>query len=177
MNETESSSSAWRIPLLLAAGVVAVVIIALLMAQMDAAQRRSLLPPKGLPVVDADATVTQGDLPKVYLPPELGTTPILTVTPSSDPTETPEQSLTTLESAAKSTCGFAATDWVPYTIQAGDSLAQLAKRFGISKNKIFVANCLTEEEFTIGQKILLPRAVASHAQHAQCEELPPDKTP
>jgi hypothetical protein len=177
MNETESSSSSWRIALLLAAGVVAVLIIALLMAQMDAVQRRSMLPPKNLPVVDADATVTQGDLPKVYLPAELGTTPILTLTPSSDPTATLEQPLTTFESAAKPICGFASTDWVPYTIQAGDSLAQLAKRFGISQNKIFVANCLTEEEFTLGQQILLPRTVASHSQHAQCEEIPTTKTP
>ncbi len=74
MSETESSSTSWRIPLLLTAGAVVAVIIALLMAQVDTSQRRSLLPPKSLPVVDTEATVVAEDLPRVYLPSAFGAT-------------------------------------------------------------------------------------------------------
>lgn len=155
MSETESSSPSWRIPLLLTVGVVVAVIIALLMAHLDTSQRRSLLPPKSLPVVDTEATVVAEDLPRVYLPSDFGATPTPSTTPSSE-TTTLDQSWATANAGVKPACTTGRADWTPYTIQDKESLAILANRFGISEHDILQANCLAQEKLVEGDQIFLP---------------------
>jgi LysM repeat protein len=173
MSATETSNSSWRIPLLLTAGVVLVVIIALILAQVDAIQHRSLLPPKRLPVVDIEATMVAGSPPRVYLPGDLSATPTPSTTPSSEIGASSEQSLATINASTKGTCTAEQKDWTPYTIQAEDSLSSLASHFGISKYDILQANCLAQEKLIAGHQILLPRRVPADASKEQCYPFPP----
>lgn len=52
-------------------------------------------------------------------------------------------------------CGPPA-DWVPYTVQAGDTLYRLSVRFRVPLSVLMQANCLTTPALTVGQRLYVP---------------------
>ena len=173
MSETESFNSSWRVPLLLTTGIVVVVIVALLLAKVDGTQRRSLLPSRSLPVVDAEATVAARILPRVYLPDDTDVTPALSTTVARETTAATDQSSGTLNASATPMCTIVQADWTPYIVQPKDSLASLAYRFGIGQNDILQNNCLAQDKLIVGDQILLPRLPQTDASGEQCYAPPP----
>lgn len=75
-----------------------------------------------------------------------------TPTPSATPTEsaTPES---TQETACTPTIP---TGWDVYTIQADDTLFELATEAGLSVEQVMAVNCLTSDALSIDQRIYLP---------------------
>lgn len=71
-------------------------------------------------------------------------------------TATPAPASPTPEPAAQGTCPNTPPDWVPYTVQTGETLNSLAERTNSSVFDLQQANCL--QSFTIrpGQEIFLP---------------------
>ncbi|MBI1880287.1 MAG: LysM peptidoglycan-binding domain-containing protein [Chloroflexi bacterium] len=53
-------------------------------------------------------------------------------------------------------CTAMPADWAPYTVQAGDTLLELAARIGINQNRLLRANCLTSPDLLAGQTLYLP---------------------
>lgn len=53
-------------------------------------------------------------------------------------------------------CGPPTTGWVPYTVQAGDTLSKLALSAGVSPEDVMLANCLESEDLSAGQVLYLP---------------------
>ena len=153
MRQVQSTKLSWRTTLLLVAGVVAVVIIALLLAQIDTYQRRSIIPPNALPLVDIDATVAAGELAIIYLPSEVSPTPTLHAIPAQKTPVVEDISSATPTVRIDSTCDRAMLGWSPYIVKAEDSLSLLAVQFGLSVNDIIQANCLTQDKIIEGQQI------------------------
>ena len=168
MRQAQSTTLSWRTIFLLVAGVVTVVIIALLLSQIDTYQRRSIIPPNGLPLIDLDATVAAGELAIVYLPSEVSPTPTLLATPAQKTPVVEELSSATPTVRVGSTCDRAMPGWSPYIVKAEDSLSSLAVQFGLSVNAIIQANCLTHDQIIEGQQIYLLQDYESGPMAAEC---------
>jgi len=52
-------------------------------------------------------------------------------------------------------CGAPAT-WVLYTVKAGDNLYRIGLAYGVSVTQLKLANCLTSDNITVGQRIYVP---------------------
>jgi LysM repeat protein len=73
-----------------------------------------------------------------------GQTPAPTATRAGTPLPTP-------------TCAPRPTDWLSYTVQSGDTLAQLARTSGTTLQAIVSANCIRNVNLIeVGQELLLP---------------------
>jgi LysM repeat protein len=156
----------------LVAGVVTVVIIAFLSAQIDTYQNRSIIPPNGLPLIDLDATVAAGEMAIVYLPSEVSPTPTLLATPAQKAPVVEEISSATPTARIDSSCDRAMPDWFPYIVRAEDSISSLAAQFGLSVNDIIKANCLTHGQIIEGQKVYLLQNNKSDPLAAKCDTPP-----
>jgi LysM repeat protein len=53
-------------------------------------------------------------------------------------------------------CGAIPVEWMRYTVQAGDTLSELAAEAGVSQEHVMQANCLASPELRVGQQIYLP---------------------
>ena len=164
MRQTRSTTPSWQAILLLIAGVVIAVVVALLLAQTDSYQRRSSVNSNGLPIVNLEATMAAGDLAVVYLPSEENLTPAV---PATLAVATPAaEMIGSATSAARidSTCIKALDGWSPYIVQAKDSLVSFATQFGLRVDTIVQANCLSRNKIIEGQQIYLPLKVHSMAE-------------
>ncbi len=168
MRESESSRSSWQTPLIIAFGIILVILAALFLAQIDNVQRRSLLPPKRLPLIDLEATVISGDLGVVYLPGEVKLTPTATATPITLTPTNGEKHPPTAVAVIVPTCHAKRDGWTGYIVKPGDSLSSLAIHSGISKNAIVQANCLEHERIIHGQLIFLPQNVPTNMKINKC---------
>ena len=168
MKQVRSTTLSWRTTLLLVAGVVTVVIIALLMAEIDSYQRRSIILPNSSPFIDLDATVTAGELAVIYLPIEVSPTPTLASTPAQETPAAEEISPVVPTVRVDSTCDKTVPGWSPYIAKAEDSLSSLAIEFGSSVNAIMEANCLTHDQIIEGQQIYLLQDLESGPTTAAC---------
>lgn len=173
MKQGQSSTPSWKTILLLLLGVMAVVIIALLLAQIDTYQRRSAVPSDEAPIIDLDATVAAGELATVYLPSEASPTSTPPTTPTkSEPKSdeiTPDAPTPQLESG----CNGAMEDYSTYNVEPGDSLTSIASQFGLSEDALRQANCLTHDLLIEGQQIYLSQATAGDPLFTQCD-VPPN---
>lgn len=169
MKQAQSTTLSWRTILFLVAGVVIVVIIALLLSQIDSYQRRSIIPPNGLPLIDLDATVAAGELAIVYLPSEVSPTPTLLATPAQKTPVAEEISIATPTIRVDSTCNMAEPGWSPYIVEAEDSLSSLAMQFGLSVTVIMQANCLAHDQIIEGQQIYLLQDYDYNLAAAECD--------
>ncbi|MDX1417211.1 MAG: LysM peptidoglycan-binding domain-containing protein [Candidatus Promineifilaceae bacterium] len=153
---TENDSSSWKIPIIVTLSIIAVVIVAFLLAQIDSLQRRSILPAKQLPIVDQDATAAAEEPNIIYLPGDAPATEVLEAT-RVDLTPTPMVTpLPTEIVSVAQDCKYIPRNWLQYTIQSTDSLLSLAAQFGISEKTIVYANCMTSNKINSGQVIYLP---------------------
>ncbi len=94
------------------------------------------------------AGVGQGYLLVPLETPELEPSPVtIVVTPTEQPTET---------TASYYACG-APSDWVPYIVQAGDSLSALSVEYDVSLFELSSNNCLgVTDNLLLGQQIYVP---------------------
>jgi len=122
--------------------------MALLLAQIDNYQRRSIIPPNGLPLIDIDATVAAGELVNVYLPSEVSPTPTI---PATSAQKTP-----VYESDPMAAECDTPRNWVPYIVGSGDTLPKLARAQGTTVYHLMIANCLESTNLMPGRKISLP---------------------
>ena len=176
MRQVQSTTLTWRTILLLVAGVVTAVIVALLLAQTDTYQRRSVIPLNGPPLVDLDATVAAGELAVVYLPGKVSPTPTSLVTPAQKTPFAEEISIATPTVRIDSTCEKAVQGWSPYIAKPEDSLSSLAMQFGLGVNAIMQANCLSHNQIIEGQQIYLPLEDENSPTAAECNT-PPNWAP
>lgn len=148
MRQAQSTTLSWRMILLLVAGIVTIVIIALLLAQIDTYQRQSTLPSNSLPLIDIDATVAAGELTVVYLPSEVSPTPTLLATPA--------QKTQVYKSNPLAAECDTPHNWIPYIVGPGDTLPKLARAHGTSVYHLMKANCIESTNLMAGRKIFLP---------------------
>ena len=128
MKRDQSNATTWQNSLLLIAGVALAVIIALLLAQADTYQRRSVVPSDSLPFVDLESTVAAGDTAVVYLPSEVSPTPIPPAAPTQTSPVAEEVTPAAPVTAMASACDGAEEGWSPYIVKAGDSILSLAQK-------------------------------------------------
>ena len=172
MTPDPSPTPSWRNIALLALGVVAVVLIALLLSQLDTFQRRSEVPSNGVPVNDVDATLAAGELATIYLPGEATPVPRVEVTPTllEQPTAMPTAQTPTIE--ARSPCSETAVMWSEYIVRSMDTWSSLAERFGVAEEVLREANCLAGESLLEGQQIVVPQQMAWAATNTQQCQVP-----
>lgn len=159
--EQKSHNGQVRINLGLTAGIMATVMIALLLAQLDALRDESPYTARALPIVNVQATaIREGEiitltytastgeqtfnLPVAALPgPDLN--PRATAVPASGG-----------DDAVFTVCGEVPAGWLLYTVQAGETLASLAAGTQTDAAAIALANCLDGSPLTAGMQLLLP---------------------
>ncbi len=175
MRNDDSLSPSWQTPLIIAIAVILIVLAALILTQIDNVQRRSLLPPQRLTIVDQEATIIATEPGNIYFPGD----EVVTATPSptidsipSTLTHTPEP---TAVAMIKPACDADRDNWVPYVVQQGNSLTSLAFKYGINKTSIIQMNCLTFQKLIVGQIIYLPENESARPEKVQCG-VPPNWT-
>lgn len=177
MREDQSSTPSWLIILLLITAITAVVIIALLLAQIDTFQRRSAIPANGPSIIDLEATIAAGELATIYLHSAVSPTPTIPATPTlteMPPAEvTPETPTTSIETS----CDQAAKGLPIYIVKPGDTLSSIAVQFGVNEEILRQVNCLTHDQVIQGQQIYLPQDnIIVAPAPTQCD-VPPDWKP
>lgn len=149
----------WRLNVALTAGIMATIMIALVMAQLDALQAQR--PDHGrLVIANVQATaVSQGV--QINLP--YGSV-ALAVSPADfdpDAPVIPDVNPRTTGTDAGSApdfpvCGEVPAGWLLYTVEASDTVSLLAVATQSDAAAILAANCLTSDVLTAGMQILLP---------------------
>ena len=71
--------------------------------------------------------------------------------PPGSPTPT-----TPTPTASPTPCPSPPAGWVPYTVQPGDTLSELAMLAGVTQEQVLEVNCLTSSELMGGQVLFLP---------------------
>ncbi len=81
---------------------------------------------------------------------------------TASPTVTPTRTVTVTRQPAKAatTCP-APKNWMPYTIQPGDTLNSLSRTFGASASEIKNANCLISDSLLPGTVLYVPQKPAA----------------
>lgn len=138
----------WRSSLLLALGVLATVLMALLLAVSDSLQMR-LPPPQPTQIAAAGATDTP-------IPPTISLPSATPTRPASTPTATSEKRPSATAVPVLPKCGVVPAEWVAYTIKRGDTLFRLAMSSGATVSSIMVANCLDSTRIYAGMTVYLP---------------------
>lgn len=102
---------------------------------------------------------------QIFIPPTPTATAIPTTPPADTPTALPTDTAipptsTSDDTTAPGECVVSApSGWAPYRIQAGQSLAELAARAGISVAQLLQVNCLTSEAVIADTLILAPAGI------------------
>lgn len=157
MSEDQSSTPTWLIILLITLGVVAAVIIALLLAQIDNFQRRSSIPSNGPVISDIEATIAAGELSTIYLQGEAEVTPTTPITPTATVPPPAEPISATPTVSMESGCNQGLDGGIVYIVRRGDTLASLARKSGVSIETLRLVNCLTHDQLIQGQQLFLPQ--------------------
>jgi hypothetical protein len=142
-------------------GIILAVVAALLLSQLDSLQKRTSLPQPTLQSIDLDATLAAGDLTVVVITGEASQSELPTKTPTLPPVvtdqvtveETPESP--TMQFIAPS-CSEIPDGWLPYHVQARDTLRSLAIDYRIDEDSLAQVNCLNQPQLKVGQIIYLP---------------------
>lgn len=153
----------WRTNLLLAAWVMATVILALVLAQLDALQERGRAPQAGLPIVNIQATaVAVGQIIPLNLNPEMPAPTAAAVLPVPDDRNPRPEFITGVggDGVIFTVCGEVPEGWLLYTVQPGETVGSLAAATGAAAADLSGANCLGDGQLTAGMQILVPRQPA-----------------
>ncbi len=154
----DKQTGGWRLNLALTAGIMATVMIALVMAQLDALQNR---PPGHSRLVIANVQATAvADGSVIMLPyGGAGEPPVIVLEPNAtiNPDVNPRVDGADTASAPEfPVCGEVPAGWLLYTVRAEDTATLLASATQADVNAILAANCLTGDALTAGMQILLP---------------------
>jgi len=82
-------------------------------------------------------------------------TPVPSSSPTASPTATPTRTATPTATRPR-TC-YVRPDWVPYIVQPGDTLSDIARRANIGLDELMRGNCLTSYTILVGQELRVPR--------------------
>lgn len=152
----------WRLNVALTAGVMATVLMALILAQLDALQAQPAARAR-LAIANIQATAVSSGSPirlpdgpaAVNLAPDAapGGPLVPDVNPRTDdlPGVAPEFPV----------CGEVPAGWLLYTVVEGDTIAGLAAATGSDPAALLSANCLTGNGLSAGMQILLPAEPAA----------------
>lgn len=149
MRETTSASSPAS-TVLLVAGTLLTVLLALFLAMSDTLQRRAPAGPLAETAVAA--------LPATRLP----VSPLPTVTASPSPIATSVATGTFVPVLAG--CTETPPDWVSYTVTNDDSLLTLALSAGLTVAELEAANCLAGRPLVEGMRLFLPPQLSLEAE-------------
>lgn len=150
----------WQVNLLLTAGVMTTVLLALILAQLDALQARAALDRPGIPIVNIQATaIAVGNVIPLNLNPEMPVPVTELVNPVPDDLNPRPEFITGVseEGVIFTVCGVVPEGWLLYTLQPGETLASLAAGTETSAAELTAANCLTDGQITAGMQLLVPR--------------------
>jgi hypothetical protein len=147
--------------LFIVSGIILAVIAALLLSQIDSLQKRTSLPQPTLQSIDFDATLAAGDLTVVVITGEASQSEFPTITQTLPPDTTDQ---VTVEETPESPtiqfisplCNEIPHGWLPYHVQAKDTLRSLAIDYRIDEDSIAQVNCLNQPQLKVGQIIYLP---------------------
>ncbi|HSG18195.1 MAG TPA: LysM peptidoglycan-binding domain-containing protein [Anaerolineae bacterium] len=151
--------------LLIVAGVIATVFMAILLSLADDQQVR-------LPSAPADPTALAVLPTQTPIPP---TAPLPTTAPTIAPSHTPSPSPTPGDLATptataavvavldSSDCGAIPDSWAVYAVQPGDTLYSLSAMSGATASEIARANCLNSSAPLLGSQLHLPPAPPTRA--------------
>ena len=155
----------WRMSFVVVSSIILTVIAGLMLSQLD-----YLALPYSLPTVQAvanveepSATPTNTPLPPSPLPTETAT-PVPTNTAVFTPTSESGED-------EHSTCGQAPSNWVRYVVQSGDTIASLAKKYGLTVPDFAQLNCLQISDVLAEDDIV--RVPFSQAVELPCGNAPP----
>ena len=153
----------WQVNALLTGGVMATVLLALVLAQLDILQARAALISPGLPIVNIQATaIAVGRVIPWDLNPA-GPLPVERLAePAPDDLNPRPEFITGVgeDGAIFTVCGEVPEGWLLYTVQPGETLASLAAGTQSTAADLVAANCLGEAPLAAGMQILVPRAPA-----------------
>lgn len=100
---------------------------------------------------EVNAAAAPTEIPTLTLP------PLPTDTPTPLPTDTPTAVVVTATDEPAANCtADPSGGWLPYTVQADDTLGSLATRFGVTVAELRAVNCLTGDQAIVGTNLLLP---------------------
>ena len=143
--------------LIIAAGVILTVVMAIMLSLSDSQQLR-VPAPVGPTVVAESAVVTP--IPPTAPLPTTAPSATSTSTPQPEPTmgnqATPTVASTAVAVLAAAPCGNIPDGWVAYIIQSGDNLLKLSATSGATPSEISQANCLDLSVLLAGSDIYLP---------------------
>lgn len=154
----------WQSNIIMTAGVMATILLAFILAQLDALQVRAVMEQTGLPIVNIQATAvaigqiisldrnTEGQSPAaIPIVESLGPIP-------NDSNPRPEFITGVSEEGVIFTvCGAVPEGWLLYTVQPGDTLASLAGATQSTVADLAAANCLSADQLSGGMQILVPQ--------------------
>jgi hypothetical protein len=155
--------------LFIVSGILLAVIAALLLSQIDSLQKRTSLPQPTLQSIDLDATLAAGDLTVVVITGEASQSDFPTITPTLPPDTTTDTTAATadlvpVEGTPESPtmqfisplCSDIPHGWLPYRVQAKDTLRSLAIDYRVDEDSLAQVNCLNQPQLKAGQIIYLP---------------------
>ncbi len=162
--ERDTRMRPWQTNLLMTAGVMITILLALILAQLDALQARAAVIQPGLPIVNIQATaIAVGNV----IPLEIGSAQPLPVEEMADvppPDDlNPRPAFITgvsEEGIIFTVCGEVPEGWLLYTVKPGETLASLAAGTETAAAELAAANCLTDGQVTAGMQLLVPREPA-----------------
>lgn len=164
--ERERSRKNWQVNLILTAGVMATVLAALVLAQLDALQSRAAPERARLPIINVQATaVAIGQIiPLLIAPvpgePEPEAVPVVVVPDDQNPRPDIITGISE-EGVIYTVCGEVPEGWLLYTVQPGDTLAALAAAVQATEPELAAANCLPDSTLSAGMQVLVPREPAA----------------
>lgn len=154
MNRTKATGG-WRLNVALTAGIMTTVLVALIMAQLDALQT---MPPEHgrLVIANIQATAVSNGSP---IPLLFGSNTDTTV-PADPAAVVPDVNPRASNAPAGAldfpVCGEVPAGWLLYTVVSGDTVAGLAAATQTDAAAILAANCMTADTLSDGMQILLP---------------------
>ena len=149
----------WQSNLLFTGGVMITVLLALILAQLDALQARAALDRSGLPIVNIQATaIAVGNIIPLEFRAELPDAAVEPAVSVPDDLNPRPEFITGVseEGVIYTVCGAVPEGWLLYTIQPGETLASLAAGTETGAAELATANCLTGE-LSAGMQLLVPR--------------------
>lgn len=158
MSQETIPTGSWRTHLLITGGVLATLILALLLADLDGLQRQILPSPIAIAISNLHATPTSTPLPAI---------PLASGTPTPPGTAAEPDNNGILPS-----CATTPPDWMLTTIAEGESLLALSIRYGLSAEKIRLANCLPNDSLTNITALYLPNPATTPTATPFCSRPP-----
>lgn len=158
--EYEVQHKGWQTNLLLTGGVMITVLLALILAQLDALQARAAMVQAGLPIVNIQATaIAVGNIIPLELNPARPVVAEEFNLPAPDDLNPRPEFITGVseEGIIFTVCGEVPEGWLLYTVQPGETLASLAAGTESAAADLAAANCLVDGQLAPGMQLLVPR--------------------